>query len=599
MVNRTLVTTALEETWPEGKPALFLGEWCRLFTRKDIWSKMDAEVLPYHWDDREKLQADYDYLQSFYERLLPEMAHRLDEIHGVDHGVRYWRILIGPWLNCFVHVLFDRWTTIQQAAVNHDISDVRVLDTTHTSFVPYDMAHYTDTVLGDVGNEQIYSTILKRFTNVRYTTLDAVDAPQAPVPHPALAQAPRNRGLKSRLVDLYAQISAVLSRDTDIVFFMADLPFAHARKLSARFGQVPRIWPVPTTPRVAAVSDRRQWQLNGDAASDFEVAARTLIPQYIPTAYLEGYHNLLEMAQSVPWPKKPKLIYTTTGQYTVDAFKAWAAEKTEQGSKLVIGQHGGQYGIGRWVIHEDHEIAIADRFLSWGWTKPDQPNVKPVGLLKTARPSAVNHSAQPNALLVMASLPRYSYWLRSITIARQWLDYFDDQCTFAESLPNHLRNALVVRLHHKDYDWDQAGRWAERLPDVRLDPCKMDMGTLISQSRLFISTYNATTYLESFAMNVPTVIHWNPKQWELRDSVVSYFNGLQEVGIFHQTPQSAARHVAAVWDDVGTWWNGKNVRREVERFSERFGRCSGPLLGRIEQSFHDALKSAEDRHVTS
>ena len=54
-MKRLLVTTALEETWGDGEPALFLGEWCRLHSRENHWSKMDAEVLPYHWDDREKL----------------------------------------------------------------------------------------------------------------------------------------------------------------------------------------------------------------------------------------------------------------------------------------------------------------------------------------------------------------------------------------------------------------------------------------------------------------------------------------------------------------------------------------------------------------
>ena len=61
MISRFLVTTALEKTWPDDPktPVLFLGEWCRLFTRKERWSKMNATVLPYHWDDRHKLFNDY------------------------------------------------------------------------------------------------------------------------------------------------------------------------------------------------------------------------------------------------------------------------------------------------------------------------------------------------------------------------------------------------------------------------------------------------------------------------------------------------------------------------------------------------------------
>ena len=43
-MKRFLITTALEETWRDDEPVLFLGEWCRLYSRKDRWSKIDAEI---------------------------------------------------------------------------------------------------------------------------------------------------------------------------------------------------------------------------------------------------------------------------------------------------------------------------------------------------------------------------------------------------------------------------------------------------------------------------------------------------------------------------------------------------------------------------
>ena len=72
--KRFLITTALEVTWVEDQPILFLGEWCRLYSRKQRWSKMNALVQAYHWDDREKLFSDYIYLNSLYERLLLDLS---------------------------------------------------------------------------------------------------------------------------------------------------------------------------------------------------------------------------------------------------------------------------------------------------------------------------------------------------------------------------------------------------------------------------------------------------------------------------------------------------------------------------------------------
>ena len=75
MVKRFLVTTALEETWPNDPetPVLFLGEWCRIYSRRERWSKMNAEVLPYHWNDSHKLYNDYKYLSDFYEITLQDL----------------------------------------------------------------------------------------------------------------------------------------------------------------------------------------------------------------------------------------------------------------------------------------------------------------------------------------------------------------------------------------------------------------------------------------------------------------------------------------------------------------------------------------------
>ena len=68
MVKRFLITTPLEETWPNNPetPVLFLGEWCRAYSRSERWSKMDAEVMPYHWDDNHKQSNDYHYLSKLY-----------------------------------------------------------------------------------------------------------------------------------------------------------------------------------------------------------------------------------------------------------------------------------------------------------------------------------------------------------------------------------------------------------------------------------------------------------------------------------------------------------------------------------------------------
>ena len=60
------------------------------------------------------------------------------------------------------------------------------------------------------------------------------------------------------------------------------------------------------------------------------------------------------------------------------------------------------------------------------------------------------------------------------------------------------------------------------------------------KTRLFISTYNATTFNESLAANIPTVIFWDENIWESAEWTISDFNMLKSVGIFHETPLGIA-----------------------------------------------------------
>tara|TARA_Y100000294_G_C8412192_1_gene279270 strand:- start:305 stop:646 length:342 start_codon:yes stop_codon:yes gene_type:complete len=88
---------------------------------------LDAAVLPYHWDDHAKFTVDSQYLMSLHEELLAELSDFLNDHHGVDYSLRYWRILIGPWLGYFTQTLFDRWESIHHSVTTENLSGTVVL----------------------------------------------------------------------------------------------------------------------------------------------------------------------------------------------------------------------------------------------------------------------------------------------------------------------------------------------------------------------------------------------------------------------------------------------------------------------------------------
>jgi len=258
-----------------------------------------------------------------------------------------------------------------------------------------------------------------------------------------------------------------------------------------------------------------------------------------------------------------------------DSFNFWAATQTERGAKLVASQHGGCYGSAAWSTTEAHEIRVCDRYFSWGWDKKDQPKVTPfpsgqlVGLMPKISPDP-----RGGILWLGVSVTRYSSQLVSVPMGRQMLDYLNEQQRFVKKVFPEVHKLLVRILFPADYDWDEKQRWETMDPDLKIYDGSKTMYQQLNESRLCVGTYHSTTDLETLSRNYPTITYFNPELNEFRDSAQTYFNELQRVGIFHTTPESAAKKVNEVYENPLLWWNSKDVQDVRERFCYRFARTS-------------------------
>lgn len=585
MVKRVLVTTAKEETWPtSGEPILFLGEWCRLYGRKDRWEQLNAEVAPYHWDDRNKLHEDYRYLNELYERLLTDLAVKLNQIHGVNHSHRYWRILIGPWLGFFTQALFDRWFMLKRVVEQGDIFSCNVIERDDLAMIPNDMEEFCKLFVNDDWNEYLYGQLLIKECVTHGIHIQQVKKCSTPKAEQKTLKT--KLSLKNCAGALINSVNGYLTRADDHFFLASYLPLRTELLLQLRLGQFPKRWCSSPLPRFRPVASQRAWSLSCKREMDegaFEAVARKMIQNHIPVAYLEGYKHLTVLACYLPWPKKPKSIFTSNSFESNDLFKAWAAEKTQAGVPLLIGQHGGHFGMSPFAFHEEHQIKIADKWLSWGWADPQRPKIIPVGNLKAFGRNAA-YDPTGGALMVGMALPRYSYHLYAVPVSRQQLDYFDDQKCFLSYLPAEIRKQVTLRLYMHDYGWGQAQRWQDEDLGVQIDDGSAKITSLIAKCRIYIATYNATTYLESLTWNVPTLIFWNPEHWELNDDAQPYLEILESVGVFHPTPESAAKKLIAIWDNVEGWWQSPQVQDAMYKFCDQYAKRPEGFLDSIKNS---------------
>jgi len=589
MVAHTLITTADERTWPKEKnhPVVFLGEWCRRYSRKHAWHDMNYKIASYHWDDRDKLYSDYQYLQKLYEKLLEELSCQLNQIHSVEYSQRYWRILIGPWLGYFTQILFDRWYMLSQAIDKDEEVKCNIIDRLPLSTTSNDTEHFLTLVAEDEWNEAIYGQLLERYCSESVTIKNLLPKRQNDKKQVVSQQ---NWKISLRFILMF--FYGFFPNNNKYFFITTYLPLKINLKLQMRLGQFPRLWFKQSVPVVRPIKrERERFLVVKDKVNfeSFEDIIRDMIPLHLPTAYLEGFKPLVEKIKKLPWPLTPKLMFTSNSFEHDDIFKTWAAEKAEIGVPFVIGQHGGGFGTMLFGSLEKHQIQIADKWVSWGWSDTSKPQIIPIGNLKAAGRS-VSYDPSGNILMAEMSFSRYSTQIYAAPISSQWLDYFDDQKSFLQALPKELYEQVLLRLSPHDCGWDQHARWQDQLPTLKIDTGCIDIQKLMKKCRVYVSTYNSTTYLESLTWNIPTIIFWNMEHWELKDNVKPYFDLLESVGILHKTPESAAQQMIYVWDDVTDWWESKDVQRVRTLFCHEFTRTSSKnLLKDLEQLFCNVM----------
>ena len=73
-----------------------------------------------------------------------------------------------------------------------------------------------------------------------------------------------------------------------------------------------------------------------------------MLKRHLPIIFMEGYKSSLKFLDNLNWPQRPKAIVTAIAWVADDIFKMWAGDKIENGSKLILVQHGGNYGVAKW-----------------------------------------------------------------------------------------------------------------------------------------------------------------------------------------------------------------------------------------------------------
>ena len=553
-----LATTALEEFWDRTQEIVFLGYWCLSADRHDITTSPTPHVMPSPWDDRERFYRAASYVEGCSEALLRQLSGYLNGIHRTDYSERYWRIVLGPWLILYSHIIYDRFVLLQSALDKY--SGLQTIVMHESSFrTPSDFTEAEGFAASDAYNLQIFSQLLKlmglSFTSKRYNESFGSN-PQTSSRAWALSFA-------EKLIRLPFEARATVTiRKTNLSPFEAwKLAWAtRFRALPLDFSFERRF------DRTPAIFNEDRLGLGKLPCDDpFQRILRALLPSHFPTLYLEGYqvaHARIAKTRQTP------IVISGYAWYGDEGFTFYAAHAAAKGSQLVAVQHGGAYGAYRSAPYEAHERRMADFFFAWGWAGEQMPKC---GNIVNPRFPQLQHQVRRRTpgntvLFIATGQPRYLYRFHSCPVGSQWEDYFDWQHRFLTHIPDKLRSFVCFRPYPAPYGHTGELRVRRSFPSISWDDSRRFAYEKLVKARIVVIDHLGTVLLEALAANVPTILFWDPNRWEARPEVQTHLEQLRQAQILWDSPEGAAEKLAEAYVEPGRWWNTDDVQSARREF---------------------------------
>jgi putative transferase (TIGR04331 family) len=563
-----LVTTSIEETWVADSKIVFLSKGCLKYSRYDFWSELNYEVINHPWENREIRNSDFEYLLFLYEELMTHLSVALNSVHKTSYSERYWKTLIGYWLYIFLSNYLEKWRALKLVEEKYPNVKIKVLDTKNKLVAANDNLEFANISNTDLWNEMIYADIIKKWTKIGIEILDEHNTDHLSYKVKKFNVRLAKREVLNFILKLGSQFKRKKS-NSKYFFYYSYLPLNWILKLKKQINIAVFPFFSTKTPSFPYDSNLRNWNLNNKRYDDFTIAVSEIIPRLLPRCYIEGYEKLNK--GKIRWPGNPKIILTANAFAFDQSWGSWAAKKIEQGSKLVISQHGGNYESHKYHLTQEYELSISHKYISWGWNinSSDKiitgPAFKLIGLKRS-------HSHDGNILFVTQSEPRYCKGIHQLILPNQMFMYLEFQFRFIRSLKPHIRNSIQLRLYPQEFGWEAKDRWQAFYPKINICDSKKKIGKLIKQSKLVLIDHDGTTFLETFTMDTPTVLFWSPEIFVHKISANSFYQILAEASILHYSPESCATFIESIWDDVQGWWESEKVRNAVHIFKNNYAR---------------------------
>ncbi len=556
MSRKFLVTSAIQETWGDKRDVFFLGEWCKLYSEKNKWSILNSKTQSHHWKDRVKYKKDHDYIHIFYEDLLNRLSSLMNDFYDVNHSVKYWRIILGPWLISYLGISFDRWETLRIFFENNS----GIVDTCWILNEGIETTSWDDLVLRAADDDHWNYSLFIQI--IQYQYLEKVNFIK--VDKRTSNDDLQYINIKNIIRDIYLKFkdyAGVIKLYTSLrinkyVFHTSQFSKESFTEINKALNQVSINCDSAFSGPVFKKNNSKHRPILVDQLECVENSFENYILQNVVRDMPEIYFNISnKISWLIPSFKDRRIsLFSSHSYVNNENFRVLAAEMVESGHNLNIIFHGGSLQSA--FDFFEHEYDIANNVITW--YRPLDDKSTQLTPAKLAGNKLVKKSGV-FCTIIGCELARYPYRISAMQPPVETnLEHFMFTNTMIDSLCRNAYKKLIIRPYF-NMGWDTRQRFIDIHGVNKVTRIDETYTQTLENSKLIICTYPVTTFAEAMSSNIPTILCYPFELFDLSYETKNIVAILIDANILFGCPITAADHINAIWPNISDWWNSQTV----------------------------------------
>ena len=525
----------------------------------------NKKVIEKHWKDVSNFQKDNIYLEKIRLKILNNLKKLLNNFHKKKFSNRFWEIHLGYWIHSYSMMMLERWRIVDSLCSKEGTFYVDFKRFSEIDMIPQSLDEINNIYyLNDYSAYLFYTIINERNKSVKKFSTNYLNNKEFQIPLVRKKFNQHDKSIREKLLKIYYMLFSRIIRRQKYAIIRSYLGIKDDIKLNFNLYQLPMFVPNNYYLCEPDFNLRKKINFEFNSEDEFERFLYKKMHLFLPVNFLEGFEVENSKIKNIPLPEKPKKIFSCN-ILLKSLLSRYCANKVEEGSKLILAPHGGCFG--HFDIHfpEKQEHNISDLYLTWGGKQKNNSNEKPFGITRPLIKKILN-SKKDLLTMIIPNTPIFDGYLHSEIRVD---DYLKPGYKIIEGIEEEIKNNnLLVRFVPRDFGKSDFKRFQNKFPEIRKDLQQIKFDKIISRTRIFLSPYLGTGYLETLAMNVPTVVFSSAST--IKDEAKKYYNILKDAKIFFEDETDLSKHINNIWYDHLSWWNAEKVQKAKKIFCDKY-----------------------------